>query len=134
VGYYAAAMAVIQIGSSVLSGKKSKSAAKKSAQLAELQNKQKVRTFLRNFRKQQAMQVSVAGARAGGLESSRVQGTLGSQRTQAFTGIVEAHQINQLQKKILKKGGQAQTFNLLGDIAGAAGNFFSSSAGQDVTD
>jgi len=131
--YFAAAMAAIQIASSVAGGQKVKKGNKAAVKLTDIKNRQRVRAFLRNFRAQQANQVAFAGANIGGLDSSRAQGAITSQRSQAFSGVVEATQIGKLNRKIAKAGAQAQQFSLVSSVAGTASRFFASEAGRDMT-
>jgi uncharacterized lipoprotein YajG len=57
--------------------------------IGRIQNRQKRRAFLRQFRSAQAAQVAGRGARAGGLESSAFQGQVSSLLTQARFGVFE---------------------------------------------
>ena len=133
--YYAVAqlgLTLFGIGKSASAASKSRAAGKLSAELTGLRNKVRIRNFLRNFRAQQASVVAAAGATPGGLESSRTQGALSSQRSQAFTETAFAAEQSELQRRILRKGAQAGQLQLQAGIASTVGNFIASDAGQEL--
>ncbi len=61
-----------------------------------LTNRQAKRQFLRNFRQAQAATLVSSVAAGVGLESSRVQGTLSSERSQADTAVREFAEMDRL--------------------------------------
>lgn len=133
--YYAAAsaaFAVFGIGSSIKAGKRQRQAGRLSAKLAGIRNKVRIRNFLRNFRAAQATVVAAAGATPGGLDSSRTQGALTSQRSQAFTETASAAEQATLQAQILRKGAQAGQLQLQAGISSVVGDFIGSDAAKEI--
>jgi hypothetical protein len=120
------------IGSAGASARRAKQAARLQGELTGLKNKRRVNQFLRNFRAAQATAIAGGGARAGGLDSSRTQGTLTSQQTQANVEIVSAHEQSAIQKKIAKKGAQASELLLQSNLATQGASFLGSQSGRDI--
>lgn len=101
--------------------------------IGRIQNRQKRRAFLRQFRAAQAAQVAGAGARAGGLDSSAFQGNISSLITQARFGVFE----QDLQAKFAAQASAAESRAAKKDfragIADAASSFAAgAAANQEV--
>jgi hypothetical protein len=131
-GFIAAGLSLFGIVQSSKAGSASRAAARFTQQLTDVRNRRRVTQFLRNFRAAQAQQISQAGAREGGLDSSGFQGTLTSQQTQANTEAVSAKIQSDIQKKIIRKGAQSSELLLQANLAGTAAGFVGSQAGQDI--
>lgn len=102
--------------------------------IGRIQNRQKRRAFLRQFRSAQAAQVAGRGARAGGLESSAFQGQVSSLLTQARFGVFE----QELQAKFAVQASAAESRaakkEFRASIADAGASFFAgAAANQEVT-
>jgi hypothetical protein len=130
--FLAVGLSLFGISSASKSARRARQASKLEGELTGLKNKRRVNQFLRNFRAAQATAIAAGGATAGGLDSSRTQGTLTSQQTQANVEIVSAHEQSTLQKKIARKGQQASDLLLQSNLASTASSFVGSKAGQDI--
>ena len=108
--------------------------------IGRIQNRQKRRAFLRQFRTAQAAVIAGRGARAGGLESSAAQGQLSSLVTQARFGVFEqelqakfAVQASAAESRAAKKEFRAGIADAGASFfAGAAANQEAPSTGSDV--
>lgn len=77
-----------------------------------LKNKQAKRAFLKNFRQAQATTLMESVASGAGLGSSRFQGTLASQKSQAFQAVDEFNEMDRLGGQVTKFQNQAQNDQL----------------------
>lgn len=102
--------------------------------IGRIQNRQKRRAFLRQFRSAQAAQIAGRGARAGGLESSAFRGQVSSLLTQARFGVFE----QELQAKFAVQASAAESRaakkEFRASIADAASSFAAgAAANQEIT-
>ncbi len=127
--------AVASIGGKLIAGRKAKKAGKRAnaAQRAmnKLKNKQNKRAFLRQFRQAQAAAL-VGGVAAGvDIESSGIQGTLASQKTQARVGVAEfaeSERLGDVQAAAINKQASA---NFAASVFGSVASFAMSAGGGD---
>ena len=115
----------IKQGKKAVKGQKAANAATRKAN--QLRNKQAKRAFLRNFRQTQAVAISSAIASGVGLDSSLVQGTLSSEKTQAKTALREFKAFDELGATFTAATNRAASASFksaaFGQVAGFASNF-----------
>lgn len=92
----AVAGAAAQYDQGKKAAKKQKKANKAQRKINQLKNKQAKRAFLRNFRMAQASTLTESVLAGAGLGSSRFQGTLASQTSQAFQAVDEFNEMDRL--------------------------------------
>jgi hypothetical protein len=117
----------------VASGVAAKKAAKNQkranatqAEINRLQNEQAKRSFIRNYRQQQAANINASIAAGIGLESSRTQGTRSSLESQRITAQVEFKEADRLGTQKIGQLNKAATNQFQSQAWGAASSFASS--------
>jgi hypothetical protein len=138
IGAIALGASAISTGMSLSAGKKAKKAQQRAneAQMKanRLKNLQQKRTFLRGFRQAQANVLSTSIASGIGLGSSRTQGTLASEKSQAGLAVREFQQFDQLgvetanaQQQSASQAFRSQAF---GAVASFSSQFISFGGGE----
>ena len=119
---FAAIAAGIQIGTSILSRKKRRTAAKLQRTIRAISSVQRKRAFLNRFRSAQA-ETLVAGIASGvSLESSGIRATLASQETQRNIGISEFEEQQRLSQRATQQISAAESLDFFGGLVGKAGD------------
>ena len=136
--------AAIAIGGAILGHKKAKKGVKAQKEANRLQreanklkNKQAKRAFMRNYRQAQGAALATGVGAGIDLESSRVQGAMASQTSQARTAVTEFKKFDELgaaigaqQDKVSKYNYQSGVFSSISSIAAS---FIGFSAGSPNT-
>ncbi len=113
------------------SGKSQEAANAAQMKINRLRNAQQKRLFLNEVRKFLAeTTVSGVAALGGGYESSRIEGTLQSERTQRDLAVREFKQLDELggeftaaMNRAARQSFQSQTYGQLGNLAGNLGGY-----------
>lgn len=130
-----AASTAIKIGTAIFGfGRRKKArknraiAAKAQSDIARIANRQARRQFIQNFRQAQASAVVSGVASGASLESSAVQGTLGSNTSQAQSAVRDNDRQQTLSKvagdnlaKASRREFQAGVFDTIGALASSDG-------------
>ena len=104
-------------------GKAEKRANQAQREINRIRNRQNQRQFLREFRQAQAAALVDATAAGVDVESSRVQGTIASQRSQAQTAGFEFREMDRLggevtrfRNEVTTRRARASAFSTIADI------------------
>ena len=105
--------------------KAQKAANEAQRKINKLKNKQAKREFLRNFRQTQAIALSSAIGQGVGLESSGVQGTLASEKTQAKLALNEFNEFDKLGAEAAAAQNRAASASFKSGVYGQVSSFAS---------
>ena len=122
-------LSAVGLGTSIVQGRKASKASAAGARVQaegnRLRNEQARRAFLRKFRQSQADTLTMSVASGVGLGSSRTQGTLGSERSQAATAVREFEKADELGTEFIGYQNKASLANFQAGVGSTVANFAS---------